>query len=147
MKNANKLIAFLTSSVFVTVPLAQPESDIATPTERSETMQGVPDLEQKQKDDWRRLREERKIARQQILSEIKASAQAEIKDIQQEIVQQKTNNNINENRDLAKENLINKEKGPRENGLDERGKHKPENPPFVTPRPIEHVPLPKGPKI
>ena len=147
MKNANKLIAFLTSSVFVTVPLAQPESDIATPAERSETIQRVPDLEQKQKEDWRRLREERKIARQQILSEIKASAQAEIKDIQQEIVQQKTNNNINENRDLAKENLINKEKGPRENGLDEREKHKPENPPFVTPRPIEHVPLPKGPKI
>ena len=147
MKNTNKLIAFLASSVFVTVPLAQPESDIATPTERSETMQGVPDLEQKQKEDWRRLREERKLARQQILSDIKANAQAEIKEIQQEIVQQKTNNNINENRNRAKENLIIKEKGPRENGLDEREKHKPENPPFITPRPIEHVPRSKGPKI
>lgn len=148
MKNANKLIALLTSSVFVAVPFAQPESDIATPAGRSEIAQDAPDLGQKQKEDWQRLREERKQARQQILSDIKANAHAEIKDIHQEIVQQKEiNNNLNENKGFARENLINKENNWQNNNRDEWEKQHPENPPFDVPRPNEHIPLPKGPKI
>ncbi len=148
MKNANKLIALLTSSVFVTVPFAQPESDIATPAERSEMTQDVPNLGQKQKEDWQRLREERKQARQQILLDIKANAHAEIKDVHQEIVQQKEiNNNLNENKGFARENLINKENNWQNNNRDEWEKQHPENPPFDVPRPNEHIPLPKGPKI
>ena len=54
MRNANILIALLTSSIFVAVPFAQPESDIATPAARSEISQDVPDLGQKQKEDWQR---------------------------------------------------------------------------------------------
>ena len=148
MKNANKLIALLTSSVFEAVPFAQPESDIATPAERSEISQDVPDLGQKQKEDWQRLREERKQARQQILSDIKANAHAEIKDIQQDINLQKTSNNaLNENKNIAKENIINKEKGQIEKNRDEWEKQHPENPPFDVPRPNEHIPFPKGPKF
>ena len=148
MKNANKLIALLTSSVFVAVPFTQPESDIATPAGRSEILQDVPDLGQKQKEDWQRLREERKQARQQILSDIKANAHAEIKDIQQDINLQKTSNNaLNENKNIAKENIINKEKGQIEKNRDEWEKQHPENPPFDVPRPNEHVPFPKGPKF
>jgi len=148
MKNANKLIALLTSSVFVAVPFAQPESDIATPAGRSEIAQDAPDLGQKQKEDWQRLREERKQARQQILSDIKANAHAEIKDVHQEIVQQKEiNNNLNENKGFARENLINKENNWQNNNRDEWEKQHPENPPFDVPRPNEHIPLPKGPKI
>jgi hypothetical protein len=56
MKNANKIIALLTSSVFVAVPFAQPESDIATPAGRTQIAQDAPDLGQKQKEDWQRLR-------------------------------------------------------------------------------------------
>ena len=130
------------------VPFAQPESDIATPAERSEISQDVPDLGQKQKEDWQRLREERKQARQQILSDIKANAHAEIKDIQQDINLQKTSNNaLNENKNIAKENIINKEKGQIEKNRDEWEKQHPENPPFDVPRPNEHIPLPKGPKF
>lgn len=148
MKNANKLIALLTSSVFVAVPFAQPESDIATPAGRSEIAQDAPDLGQKQKEDWQRLREERKQARQQILSDIKANAHAEIKDVHQEIVQQKEiNNNLNENKGFARENLINKENNWQNNNRDEWEKQHPDNPPFDVPRPNEHIPLPKGPKI
>lgn len=148
MKNANKIIALLTSSVFVAVPFAQPESDIATPAGRSEISQDAPDLGQKQKEDWQRLREERKQARQQILSDIKANAHAEIKDIQQEIVQQKEiNNNLNENKGFARENLINKENNWQNNNRDEWDKQRTENPPFEVPRPGEHGPFPKGPKI
>ncbi len=130
------------------VPFAQPESDIATPAERSEISQDVPDLGQKQKEDWQRLREERKQARQQILLDIKANAHAEIKDIQQDINLQKTSNNaLNENKNIAKENIINKEKGQIEKNRDEWEKQHPENPPFDVPRPNEHVPFPKGPKF
>ena len=148
MKNANKLIALLTSSVFVAVPFAQPESDIATPAGRSEIAQDAPDLGQKQKEDWQRLREERKQARQQILSDIKANAHAEIKDVHQEIVLQKEiNNNLNENKGFARENLINKENNWQNNNRDEWEKQHLENPPFDVPRPNEHVPFPKGPKF
>ena len=146
MKNANKLIALLTSSVFVAVPFAQPESDIATPVEKTEITQSAPDLGQKQKEDWQRLREERKQARQQILSDIKANAK-EVKGVQEEFFQQKAKNNENWNSPQNRDNLINKEKGPREKGPLEREKLKPENPPFDVPRPGEHGPLPKGPKI
>ena len=148
MKNTSTLIALLTGSAFVTVPCAQPESDIAIPAEKTEITQGAPDLGQKEKENWQRLREERKLARQQILSDIKATAQAEIKDVQQEIVLQKPNNKVQtETKDIVKGNLINKEKGPHEIGPLEWEKHKPEIPPFEIPRPGEHGPLQKGPKL
>ena len=146
MKNTSKIIALLTGSAFVTVPLAQPESDIATPVEKTEITQSAPDLGQKQKEDWQRLREERKQARQQILSDIKANAK-EVKGVQEEFFQQKAKNNENWNSPQNRDNLINKEKGPREKGPLEQKKLKPENPPFDVPRPGEHGPIPKGPKI
>ena len=147
MKNTNKIITLLTSSVFVTVPLAQPESDIATPVEKTEFTQGVPDLEQAQKENWQRLREERKRARQQILSDIKANAQAEIKDIQQDLVKQKPNNTQNENKGIGKEKPIIKEKAPHEIEREKKEKLKHENTPFENPRPGELSIAPKGPKI
>ena len=147
MKNANKVMTLLTSSVFVTVPLAQPESDIAIPAEKTEITQGAPDLEQAQKENWQRLREERKRARQQILSDIKANAQAEIKDIQQDLVKQKPNNVQNENRGIGKETPIIKEKAPHEIEREKKEKLKPEKMPFENPRPGELPIIPKGPKI
>ena len=147
MKNTSKIIAFLTGSAFVTVPLAQPESDIATPVEKTEITQSAPDLGQKQKEDWQRLREERKQARQQILSDIKANAKEEVKGVQEEFFQQRTKNNENWDSPQNRNNLINKEKGPREKGPLEQEKLRPENPPFDVPRPGEHGPIHKGPKI
>lgn len=143
MNNSSKIIALLTGSALVTVPLAQPESDIATPMEKTEITQSAPDLGQKQKEDWQRLREERKLARQQILSDIKANAKEEVKGVQEELIQQKPINNIgNENRGNVKENFFHK--GPFEK---EPENLKPENPPFDVPRPGEHGPFPRGPKI
>ena len=145
MNNTGKIIALLTGSALVTAPLAQPESDIATPVEKTEITQSAPVLGQKQKEDWQRLREERKLARQQILSDIKASAKEEVKGVQEELFQQKPINNIgNENKGNVKENFF--RKGPLENG-EGPDKIKPENPPFDVPRPGEHGPFPKGPKI
>ena len=147
MNNTSKIIAFLTGSAFVTVPLAQPESDIATPVEKTEITQSAPDLGQKQKEDWQRLREERKQARQQILSDIKASAKDEVKGAQEDFLEQRMKNNENWDSPQNRDNLINKEKGPREKGPLEQKKLKPENPPFDVPRPGEHGPIHKGPKI
>ena len=144
MRNRSLFIfAFSILAAFATIPSAQPESDIAIPAERPEAAQSVPDLGQKEKDDWQRLREERKLARQQILTDIKASAKAEIKDIRQDIDQQKPTNNENW------ENFQNR--GPSANkGNVLKGefmnwnRHRPETPPFDTPKPDERNPFPKN---
>ena len=147
MKNTSTLIALLTGSAFVTVPCAQPESAIATPVQKSEITQSVPDLGQKEKEDWQRLREERKLARQQILSDIKASAKDEIKNVQEERLQQKANNNINENKKnpLNKGLLHPKEKESKGIGNSPGfiDKPKPGFLPHETPKPIEHITFPK----
>ena len=110
--------AFLGLAAFATVPSAQPESDIAIPAEKSEITQNVPDLGPKEKDDWQRLREERKLARQQILTDIKASVQAEIKDLRKDMIQQKPKNNGNKRWNEAS--------------------------PFDVPKPNKHFPFPKN---
>lgn len=158
MKNAStNTLAFLTIAALATVSSAQPESDIATPAGKVEITQGAPDLGQSEKENWLRLREERKLARQQILSDIKASVKAEkrnaeIKDIQQEIIQQekpqqKAKNNLNENKLNAKGNQINKNKEKKGNGLGNLDKPRPGLLPHETPRPIEHISYPKESKF
>ena len=148
MKNTNILIALLTGSAFVTVPLAQPESDIAIPAEKTEITQGAPNLEQKQKEDWQRLREERKLARQQILSDIKANAKAEIKNIQEDVLQQKLNNNKNENRgNQQNRGLLQKaSKEQNRNGIGIGNSERPRSPilPHENTPPIEHIPFPRN---
>ena len=153
MKNAStNTLAFLTIAALATVSSAQPESDIATPAGKVEITQGAPDLGQKQKEDWQRLREERKLARQQILSELKANAQAEkrnaeIKDIQEDLLQQKPNNNKNENKEapLNRGLLQKKNKELKGNGI--LDKPKPGVLPHDLPRPIGHISYPKNSKF
>ena len=58
MKNTSTLIALLTGSAFVTVPCAQPESDIAIPAEKTEITQGAPDLGQKGIGEWEKHKPE-----------------------------------------------------------------------------------------
>jgi len=153
MKNAStNTLAFLTIAALATVSSAQPESDIATPAEKVEITQSAPDLGQSEKENWLRLREERKQARQQILSELKANAQAEkrnaeIKDIQEDLLQQKAKNNLNENKLNAKGNQINKNKEKKGNGLGNLDKPRPGLLPHETPRPIEHISYPKESKF
>ena len=148
MKNASTIkIVFLTIAALATVSSAQPESDIATPAEKVEITQNAPDLGQSEKENWLRLREERKQARQQILSDIKANAKAEIKDIQEDLLQQKPNNNKNENKEapLNKGQLQKKNKELKGNGI--LDKPRPGLLPHETPRPIEHISYPKESKF
>ena len=150
MKNAsaNKL-AFLTIAALATVPSAQPESDIATPAGKVEITQGAPNLGQSEKENWLRLREERKAARQQIRSDIKANAKEEIRDIQEERLQQKANNSINENKEHPQNNglLHKKEKEPKVIGPGNQEKPRPVILPHENPKPIEHIQFPKYTKI
>ena len=134
----------LAVAALATVPSAQPESDIATPAGRAEMNQNIPDLGQKEKDDWQRLREERKLARQQILTEIKANVKAEVKDIQQDFFQQKSKNNENWKNSLNQGNSINKEKSSKDK-QPEWNKRWNEAPPFDAPKPNERFPFPKNP--
>ena len=147
MKNASTIkIAFLAIAALATVPQAQPESEIATPAEKVEITQSAPDLGESEKENWLRLREERKQARQQILSDIKANAHAEIKDIQQDIVKQKPNNKIeNKEAPLNRGLLQKKNKEPKGNGI--LDKPRPGLLPHETPRPIEHISYPKESKF
>lgn len=147
MKNASTIkLAFLTIAALATVPQAQPESEIATPAEKAEITQSAPDLGESEKENWLRLREERKQARQQILSDIKANAHAEIKDIQQDIVKQKPNNkNENKEAPLNRGLLQKKNKEPKGNGI--LDKPKPGVLPHDLPRPIEHISYPKNSKF
>ena len=147
MKNASTIkIVFLTIAALATVPQAQPESEIATPAEKAEITQSAPDLGESEKENWLRLREERKQARQQILSDIKANAHAEIKDIQQDIVKQKPNNkNENKEAPLNRGLLQKKNKEPKGNGI--LDKPKPGVLPHDLPRPIGHISYPKNSKF
>jgi hypothetical protein len=148
MKNAStNTLAFLTIAALATVSSAQPESDIATPAEKVEITQSAPDLGQSEKENWLRLREERKQARQQILSDIKANAKAEIKDIQEDLLQQKPNNNKNESKEvpLSKGQLQKKNKELK--GIGNLEKPRPGLLPHETPRPIEHISYPKESKF
>ena len=63
----------------------RPESSIPTPAARSEISQEVPSLGAKESQDWQRLREERRQAREQILSHLRASSTAEKRSIRQEV--------------------------------------------------------------
>lgn len=147
MKNASTIkLAFLTIAALATVPQAQPESEIATPAEKAEITQSAPDLGESEKENWLRLREERKQARQQILSDIKANAHAEIKDIQQDIVKQKPNNkNENKEAPLNRGLLQKKNKEPKGNGI--LDKPRPGLLPHEPPRPIGHISYPKESKF
>lgn len=145
MKNASSNIFVIsTIAALATAPSAQPESDIAIPAEKRGIMQSIPDLGQKEKEDWLRLREERKIARQQILTDIKANAKDEVKDIQQERLQQKAINNLNEVKEnpLGKETPLKNNKDPKEVGPGFE-RPRPIIPPFERPKLIEHTPITK----
>ena len=146
MKNASSNILVLsTIAALATAPSGQPESDIAIPAEKPGITQDVPSLGKKEQENWQRLREERKIARQQILTDIKANAKAEIKEIQQDRNQQKSNNNLNENKEapLNKDNLLKKNQEPQGLGLGRIEKPRPFVPPLENPKPFEHTPISK----
>ena len=56
---------------------SRPAASVLTPVERNATFDNVPNLSEKENVDWQRLREERRVARQQILQNLRENSAAE----------------------------------------------------------------------
>jgi len=62
---------------------ARPESSVPTPAERAEISKEKTDLGAKESEDWQKLREERRRAREQILSNLRSNAASEKQNVRQ----------------------------------------------------------------
>ncbi len=82
-------ILLSTAFVFAGGLAAQPASSVPTPAERSEFSRETPDLGAKEKADWQKMRAERKAAREQILSKLRASSSAEKKGLRNDVSQKR----------------------------------------------------------
>ena len=65
--------------------VAAPASSVPTPAERLEVSRGTPDLGAKESAEWQKMRAERKLAREQILTKIRESSSAEKQVIRQDV--------------------------------------------------------------
>lgn len=66
-------------------PSSRPESSVPTPAEASVISRETPDLGAKENEDWKRLRDERRQARQQILSDLRNRSADEKQAIRQNV--------------------------------------------------------------
>ena len=78
-------ILFTTALSFAAVDSSVPESDVPTPAERQGFSKESPNLGQKEREDWMRMREERKQAREEILSRLRESPARERQNIRQDL--------------------------------------------------------------
>ncbi|MCQ2054639.1 MAG: hypothetical protein MJY82_05040 [Fibrobacter sp.] len=89
MKHAILTYSVLFSAAFAFAAgfAAQPESSVPTPAEKSEMLKETPDLGAKESADWQRLRAERRVAREQILSKLRESSKAEKQGIRKGVLE------------------------------------------------------------
>ena len=78
-------ILLATAFSFAAGESSAPESYVPTPAEKQAISRETPDLSQKERADWQRMREERKQAREQILSRLRESSAAERQNIRQDL--------------------------------------------------------------
>lgn len=60
---------------------SRPEASVPTPVERHEAVGNVPNFSEKENVDWQKLREERRVAREQILRNLRENSAAEKKEM------------------------------------------------------------------
>ena len=70
-------ILFATAISFAAGESSAPESYVPTPAEKQEFSKETPGLSQQERADWQRMREERKQAREQILSKLREAPPSE----------------------------------------------------------------------
>mgnify|MGYP004450543569 FL=1 len=63
----------------------RPESSVPTPAEKSAVSKETPDLSAKESEEWQKMRESRREARRQILSDLRNSTAAEKQSIRQDV--------------------------------------------------------------
>lgn len=83
------IILVSTAGFLAAGSFAQPESYVPTPVEKSEISQESPKLGDKESADWQKMRAERKLAREQILSKLRESSRMEKKSIRKEVSQKR----------------------------------------------------------
>jgi len=78
-------ILFATAFSFAAGESTAPAADVPTPAERQSITKESPNLGQKEREDWIRMREERKQAREEILSRLRESPAGERQNIRQDL--------------------------------------------------------------
>lgn len=84
----------MTAAAFADEPSLRPESSIPTPAEESVVSEETPALGAKESKDWLRLREERRMAREQILQELRSSSAEEKQSIRKEVAKNRARSNF-----------------------------------------------------
>lgn len=79
------IFLMMAATAFAGESSLRPESSIPTPAAGIDASQEAPSLGAKESEDWQRLRAERRLAREQILSDLRSSSAAEKKSIRQEL--------------------------------------------------------------
>lgn len=64
---------------------SRPEASVPTPVEARETLDKVPKMSEKENVDWQKMREERRLAREQILKDLRNNSVAEKKELRDEL--------------------------------------------------------------
>jgi hypothetical protein len=64
---------------------SRPEASVPTPVEARETLDKVPKMSEKENVDWQKMREERRLAREQILKDLRTNSVAEKKELRNEL--------------------------------------------------------------
>ena len=136
---------------------SRPEASVPTPVEARETLDKVPKMSEKENVDWQKMREERRLAREQILKDLRNNSVAEKKELREAVAKPAVvgippvaEKPMEQNLEKPKDELV------REKKLDEKEQHKgPQGGmnPFVPgrmepmrpfgPRPIERNPWEK----
>ena len=83
----------MASAVVVVTAMAgdmefRPEASVPTPVEARETLNNIPKLSEKENVDWQKMREERRVAREQILQNLRSNSAAEKKDMREVSMQE-----------------------------------------------------------
>ena len=86
MKTMNLISTMMVAAAlaYATPSSERPEASVPTPAEKSEISREMPDLGAQERADWQKLREERRAAREQILSNLRNSSAAEKKNMRQD---------------------------------------------------------------
>ena len=64
---------------------SRPEASVPTPVEARETLDKAPKMSEKENVDWQKMREERRIAREQILKDLRNNSVAQKKEMREAI--------------------------------------------------------------
>ena len=133
---------------------SRPEASVPTPAEHHEVLNKVPNLSEKENVDWQKMREERRIAREQILKDLRNNSVAQKKEMREAIAKPAVSEippvaekPLEKNVEKPKDELVREKKMDEKEPLNNpRGGFVPFGPgrmepkrPFV-PRPIERNP-------